>query len=549
VDPVFFGFRRALSILAIILRFATKMKHRLHIKKGVSNDECELCILTDPLFRYEGLKHLEKPLYSQAPPVRVLTSPYDERNAWRYLCSVASDEAREHLTPRKLREYKDTGSGIIYSGGRLSFTDLSQDYSEPQLYKDISFVCPVALVNSALTYSLCMYVHWEVLNHPGIERQVSHILKILHVERLRPLVKRIRETCNRCRYLVKKSYPASTGNQTKYSLMKCPPFYACQIDTAGVFDAYDVKSRVTKKAYMLVQVCMTTSAVSINILEDLTTESIILALTRHASKFGWSKYLLPDNASSFKTLENLSVSFRDLQCKLWTNQRIICDFSTPGSHQEHGKVESRIKIVKDILLKTAELGKRHSFIQWESIAAGITSTMNNLPIAHRDSRDFHSDSFNFVCPNHFIIGRNTDRSLDGFVELDSSPTKMLNNVNKITDSMHQILGDHIHRFIPGRKVFSGQPPNVGDVCLFLVKESERSRNSKYKFGRIVENYVDGRENKVRIKYKNAEEVVFRETCRNSQDVVLINSLNDIEFNTREHYEAMALQRRFLLAHV
>ena len=96
------------------------------------------------------------------------------------------------------------------------------------------------------------------------------------------------------------------------------------IDIAGTFKAHDsVKMRVSKDAYFLVKVCLTTGAVSIGVLEDLSARSVILALTRFAARHGWPKYLLADNQSSFKTLENMTVMFQDLQGKLWKKQRLI----------------------------------------------------------------------------------------------------------------------------------------------------------------------------------------------------------------------------------
>ena len=111
--------------------------------------------------------------------------------------------------------------------------------------------------------------------------------------------------------------------------------------------------------------------------------------------------------------------------------------------------------------------------------------------------------------------------------------------------MLDVLGDFVHRFIPGRKLAEGQVPDVDDIVLFLHKEAQRSRNCKYKFGRVIQTDIDGRKNKIKIRYRNASEVISREVERSVKDVVLIHGTNEIDFNTQEHYLAAEIQSRYL----
>ena len=92
----------------------------------------------------------------------------------------------------------------------------------------------------------------------------------------------------------------------------------------------------------------------------------------------------------------------------------------------------------------------------------------------------------------------------------------------------------------------GDQPDNGDIVLFTAKESERSRNIKYKFGRIKDVDVEGRGNKVRIVYRNNDETVMREIERSIKDVVLILGVDEIDFNTTEHCIAATIQRKYLM---
>ena len=114
-------------------------------------------------------------------------------------------------------------------------------------------------------------------------------------------------------------------------------------------------------------------------------------------------------------------------------------------------------------------------------------------------------------------------------------------MNEISEIVQNQIGEMIHKYVPGRKVSLAAPPQPGEVVLFVMKESDRARNVVYKFGRILENYVDGRENKVLIKYKNEGEVTFREVLRHTKDVV---ALADLEFDTNQGLVIQQIQEKY-----
>lgn len=535
----FYGFKKSITIIALLYRFINKTKHRAHIRRAVQDPSCKLCSVLNKVGQNDPVSRLNLDSHNFIP------SPYEIDLAWNLLCQRATDEVRDKLPAAKLEAYEEA-NGVLRSGGRLSYPDLIVDNPELPYFPDILFKAPVALVTSGLVLSLAFYIHWDVLHHPGVEQQVSYMLRVVHVENLRFLVKKIRKNCPRCRYLMKRKATASTGNQTKLALLRAPAFYASMIDIAGPFISYDtVKQRVTRKSYMILFVCVTSSAVNIHCLEDMTTESIVMAVLRHSARFGYPKYLLADNQSSFSTLNNLRIEFQNAQGYLWKNERIILDFSTPLSHQEHGKVEVRVKLVRELLNATAENHKRHSFAAWETVAATTANALNNLPISHASDSSKIDDPIFLVTPNSLILGKNQNRSVNGSVELaDCTVSKQFKNVNEISEIVQNQIGEMIHKYVPGRKVSLAAPPQPGEVVLFVMKESDRARNVVYKFGRILENYVDGRENKVLIKYKNEGEVTFREVLRHTKDVVVILALADLEFDTNQGLVIQQIQEKY-----
>jgi hypothetical protein len=319
------------------------------------------------------------------------------------------------------------------------------------------------------------------------------------------------------------------------------------IDIAGNFKAHDsIRKRVTKTAYFLLQVCLTTGCTSIGVLEDLSVNSIILALSRSADRYGWSKYLILDNQSSFKALENAKVSFKDLSGKLWTEQKLILDFSTPYGHNEHGRIESKVKVLKNFLEKAGEIGIKHSYVEWETVGLRCASMINSLPItANQDDRANTMGELGLITPNMFLLGRNNARSPERFVTMDHSPAKALKELAATSQKLVDLLGDYVHRFIPGKRFTDARPPEVNDVVLFVYQEAQRARNIGYRYGRVIATKVDGRVNKVVVEYRIADEVVMRKVERNIKDLVLILGTDEISFNSTEHQLASWIQQKYL----
>ena len=97
-----------------------------------------------------------------------------------------------------------------------------------------------------------------------------------------------------------------------------PAFYASQIDIFGPFKAFSPANKwATLKAWFLIFCCCTTNAVDIRVMEDYSTDSVVLGYIRHSSGYGYAKYILPDAGSQLiKSCEDMRYSFTDTKNKL-----------------------------------------------------------------------------------------------------------------------------------------------------------------------------------------------------------------------------------------
>ena len=536
----YYGFKKSIRLLGLLFRFITRTKHASHGSGNGIKVDCQLCNVVESRDNLESL-----PLNHGFIP-----TSYEIHLAWNMLCRRETFQVRTTLTQRKIAAFKEE-HGILVSGGRMMYPDLVVDNPELPYFPKLNFTSPVALVNSPLTIALAVFIHWQVLYHPGVEQQLSFMLKILHVENLRFLIKKIRNQCPRCRFLIKKRLNPTTGNQSKLAMLKCPAFYASMIDICGPFTAYEIMAKETrnaksKEAYFLLFVCLTSSATNICVLEDKTTESITLAILRHSNRYSIPKFLILDNESSFLCLKQARVQFQDLQGNLWKDQRIILEIATPLNHHSRGKVEVKVKLLRELLQRTAQNGRKHSYLMWETVGSTVANMLNNLPIAHCSDRNSIDDPIFLVTPNSLLMGKNQSRSVTGPIELlDCEVNSQFQNINEITRILQSNLAAMVHKYVPGREVCEGSPPLIGEIVVFVMKENQRARNIAYKFGRVISTFVDGRYNKITVKYRNATEKVFRQVNRTIDEVSIILSLEDLKFDTMHQQLFKDMQLKYL----
>ena len=80
------------------------------------------------------------------------------------------------------------------------------------------------------------------------------------------------------------------------------PFSKIGVDFTGHLIIKDLNGNF-RKVYICLFTCLTTRAISLEIVEDLTTESFLMAFRRHCSVFLTPRFILADNTLTFKSAE------------------------------------------------------------------------------------------------------------------------------------------------------------------------------------------------------------------------------------------------------
>ena len=165
-------------------------------------------------------------------------------------------------------------------------------------------------------------------------------------------------------------------------------------------------------------------------------------------------------------------------------------------------------------------------MQWETLAASISNSINNMPLTLGDAKS-SIEALDLLTPNRLPLGRNNERSPVGPVTFADS-NKILKDNEEIFQSWFEVwLSSHVPTLLNQSKWFaSDEELQKGDIVLFLKQESSLSSN--YQFG-MVDSVDVGEDNKVRkvtVKYRNHNENVDRYTTRATRSLVVIRRYDE-----------------------
>ena len=198
-----------------------------------------------------------------------------------------------------------------------------------------------------------------------------------------------------------------------------------------------------------------------------------------------------------------------------------------GGHNFHGRVERKIRTVKESLRKGVQ-NARLSVLEWETLCAEIANSVNNLPVViGNETEDL--ENLDLITPNRLKLGRNNSRSPVGIIEITDKIDRILQLHSDIFDSWWEAwLTSAVPKLVAQPKWFKNDEDiKIGDVVLF--KRTEGSLAGEYKFG-MVDDVHRGADNRIRsvvIRYKNASEEVERKTFRAVRSLIIVHRIDEI----------------------
>ena len=308
-----------------------------------------------------------------------------------------------------------------------------------------------------------------------------------------------------------------------------PAFYSTQIDLCGPFSSYSSHNkRATVNIWYIVFCCCTTGATSIKVMDDYSTSAFLFAFIRFASVYGYPKFLLPDEGSQLiKGCKTMQLSFTDIQHKLNFEYGIQFEPCPVGGHNMHGKVERKIRQVKESIQKKLH-GDRLSILEWETLGDQIANSVNNLPVA-TVNMSVDLENLDILTPSRLLLGGNNHKSPSGPLLVTKDHKKILKaNTDIFTVWFQSWIISYVPKLMEHPKWFrSDLDLKVGDIVLFLKTEKEYS--NQYQYG-IVQSAEKGRDGKIRtvhVRYRNPTEKTDRVTRRAVRELVVIHRSDEL----------------------
>lgn len=220
----------------------------------------------------------------------------------------------------------------------------------------------------------------------------------------------VRQMINKCVICVR--VKAQIRNQVMGNLPSCRveylrPFLKVGVDYAGPIPIHMRKGRgqKTHKSYLCLFICLSTKAIHLELVGDMTSESFLGALKRFVARRGICQEIYSDNGTNFIGANN---QLRQTFNKLIAGSQIISDFSSsfyiswhfnPPSAPHFGGIwEAGIKSAK-FHLKRVIGSTILTFEEMGTLLAEIESTLNSRPICA-----LHAADIDVLTPSHFLIG-------------------------------------------------------------------------------------------------------------------------------------------------
>ena len=528
LDLVEFGWFKSIRILKKVLIFAMKLKHScFHTGKSNQEESCPYCCT--PTNWTESL--LDAKVYEQV-------ESYLFRQETRYIKLVFPKKKLDRLV------LKDD---ILYFSGRLSeenpfrFRDLD---ALPFLDShEIAGLLPVVLSDSPVFFAYLMAIHTRIVPHAGVLTTMKEVSKKMFVPNaLRKIVAKVRADCTTCRIIMRQTVELEMKKHKFPRTMLAPVFYNVMADIAYGFRGQPFKNaRKRVDVYALVIVCLLTGATNIMALEGLETQDIVSAIQTHSCRHGVPAEVFIDNGSQLKALKHAKFSILDADLQLQDALGLRLTVSNAKSHEEQGRVERRIRLIRDMLERLTAGGTLSmTALQWQSMFATVANTIDNLPLAKGNNSNGSEFGFEILTANRLKLGRNNQRSLaDAGISLQMSPnlTKLLDRNRDIQQSWYQLFIDQIHLLAPKPPKWesTGRLPVPNDIVLFVVDDSELGKKGKtWRIGRVLE----ANTSKVKVEYTKGKKSKRSTLERNPRDISILFSQDELFVNSSTYFQSI-----------
>ncbi|XP_018374065.1 PREDICTED: uncharacterized protein LOC108768206 [Trachymyrmex cornetzi] len=281
-------------------------------------------------------------------------------------------------------------------GGRLGRSDFNFDKRQPMI-----------LSSKHHLTKLVFESEHERLLHAGPQALLAQVKEQYWPISGRNLARQVVQRCIRCFRNKPKTITPQMADLHRDRVNPAPAFYNTGVDYAGPINTKDRKGRGGKiyKSYICLFICLTTKAIHLELVSNLSTEGFILALRRFVARRGIPNKISSDNGTNFvgahselcRLGEFLNKNENKL-CDKLIAERINWSFILAYSPHFGGIWEAGIKSTK-YYLKRVMGDASLTFEELYSLLVQIESILNSRPLSPLSS---HPDDLLPLTPAHFL---------------------------------------------------------------------------------------------------------------------------------------------------
>ncbi|GFX57644.1 integrase catalytic domain-containing protein [Trichonephila clavipes] len=256
----------------------------------------------------------------------------------------------------------------------------------------------------------------EKVFHGGVSETLLEIRERFWLIKGRQTVKNILKKCLICKRFSSTSGVQVTAPLPALRVEQSAPFSVVGIDFGGPLYTKD-----ENKHYIVLFTCAVTRALHLELLNNLTTETFLLALRRFISRRGLCSKILTDNAKTLKKseleLKNLWKIISDPTVKaFYASHKIYWQFIMERAPWWGGFYERLIRTVKLALRKT--VGRATLFRdELETLLIEIEGVLNSRPLTYIFSEFNEPEP---LTPSHMILGRRVNSLPPARLNFDSN---------------------------------------------------------------------------------------------------------------------------------
>ena len=301
---------------------------------------------------------------------------------------------------RNLAPFLDQ-QGIMRVGGRLEHANLTYERKHPIILPS----------DHVVVRSLINDLHKETL-HGGVSLVLNTSRNKFWILNAKRIISQQINKCPRCIRYRQQTKSQAMGNLPVNRFNNVRPFINVGIDYAGPISLRAARNRNSKtyKGYFCIFVCMSTKAIHLELVSDLTSAAFIAALKRFVARRGICTNIHSDCGTNFKgaevtinieTRNAIAQGINEAQKSFFGRNQITWHFNPPAAPHFGGLWEAGVKSVKHHLRRVI-VPNLLTYEEYATLLTQIEACLNSRPLCRIENS---KDDLTVLTPGHFLIGQ------------------------------------------------------------------------------------------------------------------------------------------------